>query len=126
MNRFLPCLGNKGVSFYSNDVSNVQKFFKHGIVHCLVLSWADLVSFNIHLNPACIIHKFNECSSTHNPAAHYSAGNADIFKTGLSGLVILSYLSCCSVYRIKGSRIRLNPKLSHLRKGIPPVLFLFV
>ena len=108
----LACLGDEGISLDSYDVADVEELLEDRVVHRLVLAWTNLVTFHIHLNPASLVLQFNERRRAHNPAGHYSSGNADIRKITFLGIIALLYLPCCRIDRIERSRIRLDSEFA--------------
>ena len=126
VDRFLACLGNKSKTFDTYNISNIKQFLENCIVKGLVLTRANLVPLHINLYPSALIHKLNECCSTHNSAAHDTAGNHNICEVALLRVVSLPDVLSCCIYRKHCSRIRLNAKFPHLYKSIAPVLLLLV
>ena len=122
----LACLGDEGISLDSYDVADVEELLEDSVVHCLVLARTNLVTFHIHLNPACLVLQFDERRRAHNPAGHYSSGNADIGKIAFFGIIALLYLPCRRIDRIERSRIRLDSEFAKFPQRIAALLFLFV
>ena len=126
MHRYLSGLGNKYKTFYTDNVTYIEKFLEYSVVEGFVFSFTDLIPLYINLDFACVIHKLYECGSTHNPSAHDSSGNGNI--PLLCTLLVEFCRNFCSfcIYIIKCSRVRLDTQLSHLHNSIAPVQFLLV
>lgn len=60
MNRKLACLRVECKSLDAHHVTDVEKFLEHGVVHGLVLTRADLITFHIDLYPSGGILKLHE------------------------------------------------------------------
>ena len=68
----------------ANEVTDIEQFLEHHVVHILVLIRADVIAGNINLDAALRVLKFYKRSFTHDAAAHHAAGNAY-----LSGLFVI-------------------------------------
>src|SRR5690554_880391 len=53
MNCEFTGLSNKGKTFYTNNITYIEKFLKDGIVQSLVFARTDIIPFNVNLNSAC-------------------------------------------------------------------------
>ncbi len=80
MNCDLPHLGGEYISFNTNDIANIQQSFKYDVVCAFVFSGADVITLKIKLDLSAGVLQLHESSSTHDPAAHDPAGNADVLK----------------------------------------------
>ena len=68
----------------ADEITDIQEFLEHHVVHILVLIRADVIAGNIYLYAALRVLKFYKRSFTHHAAAHHTAGNAY-----LSGLFVI-------------------------------------
>ena len=96
----LACLGMECKTLDAHHVTDIQKFFEYGVVHGLVLTWTDLVSFHIDLNTSCRILKLHERSRSHDSSGHDSSCDAYVLEISLLRIVFCLYLFRCCVYRI--------------------------
>ena len=110
MDAELTCLGVECESLDSYDVTYVEEFLPHCVVHSLVLSRADFVSLYIDLDASAFVLKFTERSSAHNASAHNASGDAHFLEIAFLRVELRSYLCGICVYRILCCRIGLYPQ----------------
>src|SRR3546814_13153981 len=53
---------NKRIAFYTDDIANIEKLLKYGIVHGIILTRAQLVTVQVKLDPPGRILKLGKRS----------------------------------------------------------------
>jgi hypothetical protein len=78
MNRDFSCLSSETISLYTDDITDVEQFFKNCIVKCFILTRTNIISADVDLDTARFVLKLGECCRPHDPSAHHPSGNRDL------------------------------------------------
>ena len=78
MHTDLACLSTEDKTLHANEVTQIQQLLEHHIVQVLVLLWADVITGDIHLNPALRVLQLHKACLTHHTTAHHATSNADL------------------------------------------------
>ena len=70
MQTHFACLRGKHVSFYTDKIANIKKFFEYIIVHRFVLIWTNFVAIHVDLQVASSVCKYGKRSLSHDAFCH--------------------------------------------------------
>ena len=126
VNGDFACLSAEHIAFHADEVAQVEQFFEERVIERFVLSGADVIAGDVHLDAPFGIHQFGEAGFAHHASSHQSAGNAhlapgcvlvvgelcfDVIAPGVDGI------GCCG--------IRFDAHFAQFLQGIASLYFLF-
>ena len=76
MHGYLAHLGSENIAFYSDEVTDVKKFFENDIVGVLVIAGTEIVAADIYLYSSLGVLEFQKRSFAHDASAHDASGDA--------------------------------------------------
>ena len=126
MDAELAGLGVECESLDTDDVTYVQKFLEDSVVHGLVLARAQLIAFDIDLDPSGRILQLEEGGGTHDASRHHPSGNAYVLHVAFLRIIVFGYAFCGSAYRVLRGWVGVDTDLTQFLHRIPALLFLLV
>ena len=124
MNTDFACLSTEHIALHANKVTDIEQAFEHLIIHILVLTRAEVIAGDIHLNAPLGVLQLSKTCLAHHSSAHQSACYAH-----LSGLCLIAegflYLCAEGVGRILCCRIGIDAHLAQLLQALSSAYFLF-
>ena len=105
----LSCLCAEHISFYSDEVSQIEELFEYRVIQFLVLFGTDVIAGDVNLDASFGVAQFGEAGFAHDAAAHYASGDADLTR-GAFGFVLkfVFDVSGIGVYGIFGRGVRVD------------------
>ena len=108
MNRGLSCFGGEHISFDTDDITNVQKFFPNGLKKGFVVPGANIILLDVDLDLTDTVLYHRKICLAHITYAHDAAGNTYIGKqifvrlsvVEVQAFIILFYINRSGVYRV--------------------------
>ena len=80
MNRCFTGFGNKSISFYTDDIADINQFFPDDIIKAFVFTGANIIAADIQLYFSMCILYHRKIGLAHIPYTHDAAGKAYIGK----------------------------------------------
>ena len=122
--RHLAGLRAEHKALHADEIAEVEEFFHHAVVECLVLFGANVVARDVDLDAAARVEQLEERSLTHHAAAHHTAGDAY-----LAGRVVVLKVGNNFVAErvggVFGCGVGVNAQRAKFRKGVAACNLLF-
>ena len=108
VNTELAGLGDEGEALDADDVADVKELFPDSVVHCLILTRADLVPLDVDLDSPCRVLDLAEGGRAHDSAGHQTARDADFLEVAFLWVKAGLDFLCGRIDRIEWRRIRID------------------
>ena len=108
----------------AHHVTDVEKLLEYGVVHGLVLTWADFITFHVNLYPSRGILKFHERRRSHDSPGHDPTCNAYVLEIAFLRIIFSLNDFRCRVHRVQCCRIRFDSQLPEFVEGLSSDEFL--
>ena len=126
MHRQFSGLRNEGESPDADDVADIEQFFENLVVQRgFGIAVADVIAFDVHLNPAGVVLQFEKRGASHDPPRHDPSGNRNLLEISFVGIVLRSDPRGGRRHFVFGRRVRLYAQFTQFGQRVAPDLFLF-
>ena len=72
-------------------IADIEQFFENLVVQRgFGIAVADVVAFDVHLNPAGVVLQFEKRGASHDPPRHDPSGNRNLLEISFVGIVLRS------------------------------------
>ena len=129
---YLAHLRTENEAFYTDEIADIEQFLENDVVHLLLHGGRlltlgngclNIVTGDIDLNTALGVLNLDERGLAHDALGHQSSCNPHFFAVPL--IKMRFDVRGVPGYFILGSRVGINPHVSHRLQALPPYLFLF-
>src|SRR5678815_2486697 len=124
MNRGFTGLRYKYISLHPDEITKVKQMFENGIIQSLILSGADLITIDVHLDPPCTVLDFSKRSFTHDTAGHIPAGYTYILEILFFRIKFFYNSRCISIDRVQFRWIRVDAQVNDFLQVLSPYYLL--
>ena len=107
-------------------IADIEQFFENLVVQRgFGIAVADVIAFDVHLNPAGVVLQFEKRGASHDPPRHDPSGNRNLLEISFVGIVLRSDPRGGCRHFVFGRRVRLYAQFTQFGQRVAPDLFLF-